>query len=86
MSTDILVSLLITRVLWDKVKVLSSDDKSSLHLGGHDDSSQDSSTDGDRGGSEWALLVNVGSLDGLDGGLESETDLAMPALNGTGLL
>ena len=50
------MALLVTGVLWDKVKVLATDDKSAVHLGGDDGSGQDTSTDGDLAG-EWALLV-----------------------------
>lgn len=56
MGGEVLVALLITRVLGDEVKVLSSDDESSVHLGGHDGAGQDTATDGDETG-ERALLV-----------------------------
>ena len=50
------MSLLVTGVLWDEVKVFSADDEGSVHLRGNDGSSQDTATDGDETG-ERALLV-----------------------------
>ena len=55
-GSEVLVALLVTGVLWDEVKVLATDDKGAVHLGGDDGSGQDTSTDGDLAG-EWALLV-----------------------------
>lgn len=54
----VLVSLLVTRVLGDKVEVLSSDNDGSVHLGGNDGAGQDTATDGD-GAGEGALLVYI---------------------------
>ena len=56
MRSQVLVSLLVTGVLGDEVKVFSADDKSSVHLGGNDGAGQDTATDGDETG-ERALLV-----------------------------
>lgn len=56
MRSQVLVSLLVTGVLWDEVEIFSADDESSVHLGGNDGASQDTATDGDETG-EWALLV-----------------------------
>jgi hypothetical protein len=53
---NVLVSLLVTRVLRDEVKVLAADDDGSVHLGGNDGASQDTATDRDET-SEGALLV-----------------------------
>ena len=50
------MSLLISGVFWDKVEVLSADDKGSVHLGGYDGSGKDTSSDGDFAG-ERAFLV-----------------------------
>ena len=50
------MSLLVTGVLGDEVKVFSADDESSVHLGGNNGASQDTTTDGDETG-EWALFV-----------------------------
>ena len=54
--SEVFVSLLVTGVLWDEVKIFSADDKSSVHLCGNDGTSQDTATDGDET-SERALLV-----------------------------
>lgn len=50
------MSLLVSGVLGNEVKVFSSDDNSSVHLGGNDGSSEDSASDADHT-SEWALLI-----------------------------
>jgi hypothetical protein len=50
------VSLLVTGIFWDEMKVLPANDESSVHLGGNDGASQDTATDGNETG-EWALLV-----------------------------
>jgi hypothetical protein len=55
-SGQVLVSLLVSGVFGDVVKVFSADDESSVHLGGNNGSSEDTATDGDET-SEWALLV-----------------------------
>ena len=53
---QVLVSLLVTGVLGDVVKVFAADDDGSVHLGGDDGAGQDTATDGDET-SERALLV-----------------------------
>lgn len=58
MGRDVGMSLLVSVVLLNIVKVVSSHDDSSLHLGGNDYSLDDSSSDGNVTG-EWAFLVNV---------------------------
>lgn len=77
-SGEVLVALLITRVLGDEVQVLTTDDNGALHLGGDNNTSQDTTTDGDIT-SEGALLVDVGTFDSFLGGLEAETDILVPA-------
>jgi len=54
--SQVLVSLLVSGVFWDEVKVFSADDESSVHLGGNNGTGKDTATDGDETG-EWALLV-----------------------------
>jgi len=71
-GSDVLVSLFETTVLSDVVKVVSSHNDCSLHLGGDDLSLEDSSSDGNISG-EGALLVDEGSLNSGVGGLDSET-------------
>lgn len=58
------MSLLVTTVLLDVVKVVTTDNDGSGHLVLEDDSSEDHSSDW-HVSSPWALLVDVGSLDGL---------------------
>ena len=79
------MALLITVVLGDEVKVLATDDDGALHLGRDDLTSEDTTTDGDIAG-EGALLVDVVTLNGLLGGLETKTDLLVPAVVLDGLL
>jgi hypothetical protein len=50
------VTLLVSGILGDEVKVFSADDEGSVHLGGNDGTSQDTATDRDETG-EGALLV-----------------------------
>ena len=73
-SRDILVPLLVTTVLGNVVQIIPSDNNGSLHLGGDDLSLQNSSTDRNVS-SEGALLVNVTSLDGSIGSLDSKTNV-----------
>lgn len=77
-SGNVLVSLLITRVLGDKMQVLSSDDDGAVHLGGNDGTGQDTATDRDET-SERALLVDVAALNGGLGGSETQTDVLIPS-------
>jgi hypothetical protein len=49
-----------------------------VHLGGHDGTGKDTATDGDHAG-EWALLVDVGTLNGVLGGTETQTDVLVPS-------
>lgn len=56
MGGNVLVSLLVTRVLGDKMEILSSNDDGAVHLGGNDGTGQDTATDRDETG-ERALLV-----------------------------
>lgn len=69
------VALLETAVLGHEVKVITSDDQGAVHLGGDDDALQNAATDGHVPG-EGALLVDVGTLDGLLGGLDAQADVA----------
>ena len=55
-GSEVLVALLVTSVLWNKVEVLATDDEGAVHLGGDDGAGEDTATDGDLAG-EWALLV-----------------------------
>lgn len=60
-GSQVAVSLLVSGVLGNEVKVLSSDDDGSVHLGRDDLAGQDSSSDGDHTG-EWAFLVCISRI------------------------
>ena len=70
---NILVSFFVTTVLGNVVQVIPSNDDSSLHLGGHDLSDQNSTTDGNIT-SEGAFLIDETSFDGSIRCLNSKTD------------
>ena len=76
---NVLVSLLVSVVFRHKVEVVSSDNDGSVHFGGHNSTGHDLTSDGDVT-DPWALLVNVRTLNGLLGGLETQTDLLDPSL------
>lgn len=78
MGGNVLVSLLVSGVLLNKVKVLAADDDGSVHLGGNDGTGQDTATDRDET-SEGALLVDVAALNGGLGGSETQTDVLVPS-------
>ncbi len=69
----VLVLLGETTVLGEVLKIISSNDQSSLHLVRDDHCLQDSTTNR-HVTSEGALLVDVVTLDGGLGGLEAKTD------------
>lgn len=79
-SGNVLVSLLVSVVFRDEVEVVSSDDDSSVHFGGHNSTGHDLTSDGDVT-DPWALLVDVRTLNGLLRGLESQTDFLDPSLS-----
>lgn len=55
------MSLLVSSVFGDEVKVFSANDEGTVHLGGNNGAGQDTTSDGNET-SEGALLVNIGSL------------------------
>lgn len=67
------MTLLVTVVLGEEVKVITTEDDSALHLVGLDNTLEDTTADRDVGG-ERALLVNVVTNNSLLGGLEAKTD------------
>ncbi len=76
--SEVLVSLLVTVVLLDVVQVFTTDDDGAFHLGGNDLTSKNTTTDGNVS-SEGTLLINVSTSDGFLRGLESQTDILVPA-------
>jgi hypothetical protein len=67
------VSLLETSILGDILKVITTNNKSSLHLVGDDHCLKDTATDGHIT-SEGTLFVDVSALRSLLGSLEAKTD------------
>ena len=69
MRRDVSVSLLVSLVLSNVVKVVSSDDDGVLHLGRGHHSSDDSTSDTDVTG-ERTFLIDIGSAYGIIGDVE----------------
>lgn len=80
-----MMSLLESLILLDEMEVISSEDHGTGHLGGEDDSLEDSASDGNAG-CEWAFLIDVLAVHGSLWGLETETDLLVVSGAGGGLL
>lgn len=70
MSCQVVVSLLESVVLGNEMQIVSSNDHGSCHLVVQHDTLEDSASDRHVGG-EWALVVDVLSLNGGDWGLEA---------------
>lgn len=79
MSSDILMALLITIILFHIVKVITANNNGAFHLGTDDNSSEDTAANGDIS-SEGALLIDVGTSYGFLRGLESKTNVLVPAV------
>jgi len=69
------MSLFESIVFSDQVKVISSDDDGSSHLCSYDNTLDDSSSDADIA-SEWALLINISTFNGVSGSLEAQTNVS----------
>jgi len=78
-SWKVLVTLFISVVLWNEVKVFTTENKSSLHLGGDDNTSKNTTTNRNVT-SEWALLIDVVTFNGFLWSLETKTDFTEPSL------
>ena len=74
MDWNVSVSLFVSVVLGDVMKIISSHDDGSLHLGWDADTLQDSSSDRNVAG-EWAFFINVSRFDGLFRSSESKSDV-----------
>lgn len=79
MSRDVLVTLLVTVVLGNVVKVITTDNKGTLHLGRGDNTSEDTTLDVDFT-DEGTLLIDIGTGLGFLGGLETITNFLEPTL------
>ena len=84
MGWQVVMSLLESVILLDEMKVISSQDNGSVHLVGENDSLEKSTSDGNAGG-EWALVVNICSLNGCLWGFETKTNSSVVSW-GVGLL
>lgn len=74
------MALLITLIFLNVMEVVSSENNGAVHLGADNLSRQNASSDG-HVSSEWALFINVFSLDCLLWGLESQTYLLVPPIS-----
>jgi len=73
---NVLVSLLISAIFPDKVEVVSANDNRALHFSGSNHPSENTSTDRNVSG-EGALLIDVSTFNGLAGGFESQSNIAI---------
>ncbi len=71
---DVSVSLFVSVVLWNVVKIISSDDNGSLHFCWDADSLENFTSDGNVAG-EWTFFINIGSFNGLFGSFESKPNI-----------
>jgi len=78
MHSHVLMTLFITTVLGNEMKVILPNDDGALHLGGDDQSLEDTSTNGNAS-SEGALLIYVVSGDGGIGCFYSQTNVSYEA-------
>lgn len=67
------MSLFESSVLSDVLEIISADDDGSLHFGGDDHTLKNTTTDGNVSG-ERALLIDIMTLRGSLGGLETQTN------------
>lgn len=74
-DAHVAVTLLETAVFAHKVQVVAPNDNGALHLGLADHAGQNATTDPHITG-PGALLVDVGTIDGLTWGLETESHIA----------
>ena len=82
---QVVMSLLKSIVLLDIVKIIPSEGDCAVHLGGEDDTLEDSTSDRNVGG-EWTFMINIVAFDGRLWGLETKTDLLVVSWAGGSLL
>ena len=80
MSWDISMTLFVTLVLFDVVQVVSTQDNSAMHLGAHNTTRQDTSSNGHIS-SEWALVIDIFPLNCLLWSSESKTYVLVPPIS-----
>ena len=83
MSRDVSVTLFVTVVLGNVVKIITTEDDGTLHLGGDDNTGQDTTLNVDFT-NPGALLVNVVASLSLNGGLETVANILDPTLGALG--
>ena len=74
MGRDIAMPFLVTIVFWNVMKIISSDNNGSLHLGRDNNSLENLASDGDTT-SEGTLLIDIVRLNGLLGSTESKSNI-----------
>lgn len=74
MYCDVSVSLLVSVVFRDIVKIITTDNKGSLHLGAYDNALKNLTPDRNVA-SEWTFFVNIFGLNGFFGCFESQSDI-----------
>lgn len=78
MSSQVLVSFLVAIVLFHVVEIIAAHNNGAFHLGAHDNTRENASTDGDITG-EGTLFVDIGTSDSLLRGFEAKTNILIPA-------
>ena len=81
---NVSVSLFVSVVFWNVVKIISSDDNGSLHFGWDADTLEDFSSDWYVAG-EWTFFINVSRFDGFLWSSESKSDVFEISDTGGGL-
>jgi hypothetical protein len=72
------VTLFVSIVFWNKVKVFTTKNKSSLHLSGNNNTSKNTTTNRNIT-SEWTLLINVVTFNSFFWSLKTKTDFTEPS-------
>lgn len=78
-SRDVLVTLLITVILGNVMKIITTDNEGTLHLGGGNNTSKDTTLDVNLT-DEGTLLIDISTGLSFLGGLETVTDFLEPTL------
>lgn len=74
MSDNVGMSLFVSIILFDKVEIISSNNKSVFHLVWDNHSSKDFSSDADIS-SEWTFFINIVSLNSFFGSFEAKSNI-----------
>lgn len=79
MGRNVGVALLVTLIFLNVMEIISTENNSAVHLGAHNLSREDASSDGHIS-SEWALLINIFSFDSLLWSLEAKAYIFVPPI------